>query len=364
MVGVGLIGGPAIGLGGVARLSVLVISLTLISRGVFYEVLRKLRIRGHLLESVVLIGSGPIGTELAEAMDEYPECGLNPVGFVDHAEAEGSSLPYLGDITDLPEIMRRVGARRAMFAFGQAREAEMIPIIRKCPPGSHFYVLLRFFELGVDNAPPALRADIGGFPVMQIRPPAPGNPLLLAKRVFDVAASAIALVFLAPVMAGCALAVHRSGPGPILFRQVRVGLDGRPFEILKFRTMHENDDSDVTWSVETDSRVTTAGRILRATHLDEIPQLFNVLRGEMSLVGPRPERPFFVEQFEDEIHGYRDRHRVRSGITGWSQVNGLVGDSSIEERARRDNWYIEHWSLWSDILIILRTIPTMSRRNR
>ncbi len=127
--------------------------------------------------------------------------------------------------------------------------------------------------------------------------------------------------------------------------------------------MTGNDDADTTRSGETDHRITAVGSVLRASHLDEMPQLFNVIRGEMSLVGPRPERPFFVEQFADEVHGYGDRHRVKSGITGWSQVNGLVGDSSIEERARRDNWYIENWSLWSDLMIMLRTIPTMSKRD-
>ena len=188
--------------------------------------------------------------------------------------------------------------------------------------------------------------------------------MLWMKRLIDLVVAAFCLVVFAPVMLVCATLVALSSPGPILFRQTRVGWNGSEFEILKFRTMTVNDDSDVTWTVENDTRVTSVGRILRASHLDELPQLVNVVRGEMSLVGPRPERPYFVDQFGEEVQGYRDRHRVKTGITGWSQVNGLVGDSSIEERARRDNWYIEHWTVWADILIVVRTFTTMLKRNR
>ena len=364
MVAVGLVVGPEVVLGDMVRWGILVIALTITARAVLYDVLRRLRSRGIALDPVVVVGAGPIAVDLVESMREHPECGLEPVGFVDHNPAQRSSLPYLGRVADLSEIMNTSGARHALFAFGMARESEMIATIRHCDPRSHYYVLLRFFELGVDCGPPDQRADIAGFPVLRIRPSAPGHPMLTMKRVFDVTASLIGLIVLAPVMALSAVAVRLSSPGPILFRQTRVGRDGVTFEILKYRSMTVNEDSDVTWSVETDNRVTPVGRFLRASHLDELPQLFNVLKGDMSLVGPRPERPFFVEQFGDDVRGYRDRHRVKSGITGWSQVNGLVGDSSIEERARRDNWYIEHWSFWSDLWIVIRTLPTMSRRNR
>ncbi|MCZ7629451.1 MAG: sugar transferase [Microthrixaceae bacterium] len=150
----------------------------------------------------------------------------------------------------------------------------------------------------------------------------------------------------------------------MFFRQVRIGLGGRPFEILKFRTMTVNDDSHTQWSVDQDDRVTAVGRFLRPSHLDELPQLINVLRGEMSLVGPRPERPHFVEQFSAEVDGYEHRHRVPVGITGWAQVNGYWGDSSIERRVRLDNRYIENWSMWRDLVITLRTIPTLLGRRR
>lgn len=364
MVGVGVVVGSTVALRDLARWGVLLVASILLVRIVLYDVLRRLRIRGIAVDPVVVVGAGPVAVDLAEAIEEHPECGLVPVGFVDYNAASRTSLPHLGRVADLSEIMDAAGARHALFAFGVARESEMIEAIRCCNPRSHYYVLLRFFELGVDGGPPNLRADIAGFPVLRIHPSAPGHPMMTMKRVFDVAASLLGLIVLAPVLVLSALAVRLSSPGPILFRQTRVGRDGVTFEIMKFRSMTVNDDSDVTWSVETDGRVTPVGRFLRASHLDELPQLLNVLKGEMSLVGPRPERPFFVEQFGDEVRGYRDRHRVKSGITGWSQVNGLVGDSSIEERARRDNWYIEHWSFWSDLLIVFRTLPTMSKRNR
>ena len=363
VVAVGFIGGSGVGLGDVVRLGLVILVAIVVARAGFYWLMRKVRSEGYALEPAIVVGAGSVGVDLATAFGEHPEIGLIPAGFVDHVEPANTVFPYLGAVGDLAAIMNRVGARHAIFAFGRVRESEMISTIRRSRPGSHFYVLVRFFELGVDPGPATRRADIAGYPVLQVRAPAPGHPMLKAKRIFDFVAASLGVIILSPLMAICALAVRLSSPGPILFRQLRVGRDGQEFEIMKFRTMTVNEDSDTTWSVETDNRITAVGSVLRASHLDEMPQLFNVIRGEMSLVGPRPERPFFVEQFADEVHGYGDRHRVKSGITGWSQVNGLVGDSSIEERARRDNWYIENWSLWSDLMIMLRTIPTMSKRD-
>ena len=167
----------------------------------------------------------------------------------------------------------------------------------------------------------------------------------------------------APVLALCALAVRlESGPG-ILFRQERVGLDGKPFPLLKFRSLRPatHDESATRWSIAFDDRLGPVGRFLRKTSLDELPQLWNVLRGQMSIVGPRPERPHFVEQFTNEFPAYLARHRVPSGLTGTSQVHGLRGNTSIEDRARLDNFYIEHWSLWADLKIMLRTAGAVLR---
>jgi lipopolysaccharide/colanic/teichoic acid biosynthesis glycosyltransferase len=165
----------------------------------------------------------------------------------------------------------------------------------------------------------------------------------------------------APLLAAAALAVAVSSKGPILFRQRRIGQHGRPFDLLKLRSMTINNDSDTTWNVALDVRVTRVGRILRRTSLDELPQLINVLKGDMSLVGPRPERPFYVLQFEETIPRYRDRHRAPVGLTGWAQIHGLRGDSSIDDRVRFDNNYIEHWSIWRDLSILARTLSAMLR---
>jgi lipopolysaccharide/colanic/teichoic acid biosynthesis glycosyltransferase len=161
-----------------------------------------------------------------------------------------------------------------------------------------------------------------------------------------------------------AVAVKLSSPGPVLFRQRRVGEAGRAIEVPKFRTMRVNGDSDTQWSPVGDDRITPVGRLLRRTSLDELPQLWTVLRGDMSLVGPRPERPHFVERFSVDVDGYRDRHRVPAGLTGWAQVHGLRGDTSISERVRFDNHYIEHWSVWRDVVVLARSAAEVMRGTR
>jgi exopolysaccharide biosynthesis polyprenyl glycosylphosphotransferase len=184
------------------------------------------------------------------------------------------------------------------------------------------------------------------------------------KRAFDSAVSASLLLIAAPIFGVLALGVKLTSPGPVYFRQRRIGKKGREVEILKFRSMRVNSESDTQWSVNDDARVTKLGAFMRKTSLDELPQLWNVLRGDMSLVGPRPERPYFVERFEREVPGYGDRHRVPVGLTGLSQVNGLRGDTSIEDRAWFDNHYIENWSVGGDLAILARTAGAMIKQVR
>jgi lipopolysaccharide/colanic/teichoic acid biosynthesis glycosyltransferase len=173
----------------------------------------------------------------------------------------------------------------------------------------------------------------------------------------------VLLLPLAPVLALCALAVRLEGGTGVIFRQKRVGLDGRVFELLKFRSMKASDDESATqWTVAADARIGPVGRTLRRTSMDELPQLINVLRGDMTLVGPRPERPHFVSQFTDELPRYVARHRVPAGLTGWAQIHGLRGDTSMKDRIRFDNYYIENWSLWLDIKILVRTVTAVLRR--
>lgn len=193
--------------------------------------------------------------------------------------------------------------------------------------------------------------------------PLPGPPGRRAKRALDAVAAGTALCFLAPVLAGCALAVRvADGPG-VIFRQERIGLGGRPFTLLKFRTLRPSDEGEAAtrWSIAHDLRLSGIGRLLRRTSLDELPQFWNVLRGDMSLVGPRPERPHFVRQFSAAYPGYQDRHRMPAGITGLAQIHGLRGDTSIADRARFDNHYIDSWSLWQDVTILVRTVCSVFR---
>jgi exopolysaccharide biosynthesis polyprenyl glycosylphosphotransferase len=198
---------------------------------------------------------------------------------------------------------------------------------------------------------------IGSIPIMRIRNPNLRGPTRLIKRVFDIAVSVTAVIILSPVLICAALAVRLEGGPGVIFRQVRVGRDGKQFELLKFRSMRPANhlESQTMWCVAADNRVGPVGRFLRCTSIDELPQLWNIIRGDMTLVGPRPERPHFVEQFSTQVDRYAYRHRVQVGLTGFAQVSGLRGDTSIADRARYDNFYIENWSLWLDIKIILRT---------
>jgi Undecaprenyl-phosphate glucose phosphotransferase len=188
--------------------------------------------------------------------------------------------------------------------------------------------------------------------------PAESIDYSILKRIFDIAFSASVIVFVSPLLLAIAVAIKLSSPGPILFRQERVGLSGRIFSMLKFRTMEVSTptDADTVWTTANDSRRTRVGALLRKTSLDELPQFFNVLTGDMSVVGPRPERPFFVRKFLQEVAQYNNRHQLKVGITGWAQVNGWRGDTAIEKRIEHDLYYVQNWSFALDLRIIVMTI--------
>jgi exopolysaccharide biosynthesis polyprenyl glycosylphosphotransferase len=347
----------------IVQILLFTVPLVLLGRLISFRLTALARSRGYDLDDTLIVGTGPVGVEVANALAENPQFGLVPCGFVDRFDDDDLPLPLVGKPENLPEILARTGARHVVLAFGAAGEEELVGIIRRCHVSNvQFYAVPRLFELGVSHED--VGHEVDGLPLVPVRSPGTASNMWPAKRAFDIAASSILLLLTSPIFLACALAVKITSPGPIFFRQVRVGIGGRPFEILKFRTMKVNDDSATQWSVDEDDRVTAAGKFLRPSHLDELPQLLNVVRGEMSLVGPRPERPHFVEQFGAEIDGYHYRHRVPVGITGWAQVNGYWGDTSIERRVRLDNRYIENWSLWRDLVIGLRTIPTLLGRRR
>jgi exopolysaccharide biosynthesis polyprenyl glycosylphosphotransferase len=342
------------------RVALLAVGFAVPGRVISFAILRRLRRHGALLEPAVILGAGEIGAEIARVLREDREYGIQPIGFLDSVSGN-LPLPVLGDVDELDRIVNRYDVRRAVVAFGPAREADMVKVLRTAVQHDvEVHIVPRFFDCGVAPEGPDTD-DVRGIPLYRVRRAALRAPAWMFKRVLDVIIAGTILVLGAPIIGLVALAVKLSSPGPILFHQTRVGQDGREIEVLKFRTLRHNDDSDTQWSVVGDARLTPIGPFLRRTSLDELPQLWSVMRGDMSLVGPRPERPFFVRRFSANVDGYKDRHRLPVGLTGWAQIHGLRGDTSIEERARFDNHYIEHWSLWRDLVVLGRTATEVVR---
>lgn len=334
------------------------IALVVVGRGFTYAGIRAFRRHG-LTERTLIAGSGYVGIELAHLLRAHPEYGLEPVAFVG-APFPNLPAPLIGDIAHLDEVVTRNAIRRVLVAFGPTREAELVGVLRTAVLRDvEVHVVPRFFEVGVAPRGPDVD-DIWGIPVYRVRQAALRAQAWRFKRALDVVVAAGMLVVTAPVMLAAAIVVKLSSPGPILFRQYRIGQYGQEIEVLKFRTLPA-DHVDSRWNASEGEYRNHAGRLLRRLSIDELPQLWNVLRGDMSLVGPRPERGYLVEQFSTSVYGYRDRHRLPVGLTGWAQVHGLRGETSLRERVRFDNQYIEHWSLWRDIVILVRTATAFFR---
>ena len=333
----------------------------LFGRLLAYAAIRAMRSHHRVTERTLIIGASPLSTQLATTLTDHPEFGLQPIGFLDVRRiASGASMAVLGDYSSLERVVRQFEVRRIIIGFG--RNLDLVQMVRNCQAlRVRTHLIARGGDLAI--APEAHHVDdVMGISLLRVPPPALGLPSRLrVKRALDVATAFVLLAVSAPIFVTAAAAVRLSSPGPVFFRQRRIGRGGKPFDLLKFRSMRVNADSDTTWSVAYDRRVTPIGRLLRKTSIDELPQLYNVLRGDMSLIGPRPERPHFVEQFGAEVPHYEDRHRAPVGITGWAQVNKLRGDTSITERVRMDNYYIEHWSPWLDLVIVLRTVGEILR---
>jgi exopolysaccharide biosynthesis polyprenyl glycosylphosphotransferase len=336
-------------------------------RGIVYTVFRRLRRIRKVAHPVVIVGTGEVGERLATAMLAHPEYGLRPLGFIDPEPTYRSArlpLPVLGGLDVLPATMHEHDVNDIVFAFSGAPDAQVVRIVRSyVRMDCQVFVVPRFFELyGADRRSHV--EVIWGVPLVRLRrwPLRPSHTLV--KRGTDIALSALALVLLSPILAVTALAVRIEGGPGIIFRQTRIGRNGAPFTLYKFRSMRPADEAerDTRWSIDGDERIGPVGGFIRRSGLDEAPQLVNVLRGDMSIVGPRPERPHFVRTFGKAVHGYRDRHRVPVGLTGLAQVNGLRGNTSIDDRVTFDNYYIDNWSLWTDVKIMLRTLRTFFRR--
>jgi exopolysaccharide biosynthesis polyprenyl glycosylphosphotransferase len=343
------------GTGGLLRLAIMSAVGVLLLRGVSYGLIRRMRVRAGWQEPAVILGAGTIAQRLATALAEHPEYGLEVLGALD--EVPGTdALPVLGPPDMLGRLIRERNVTRVLLAYGPFRDATVVDAVRTAARyGVDVEMVPRLYDAGSSPDRPEFE-HVRGIPLYRLHRAAPHARSWKAKRAFDIVVSAALLAAVWPVLAALAIAVRVSSPGPVLFRQVRIGQHGDPFELLKFRSMRVNTDSDETWNVAGDDRVSGIGKIMRRTSLDELPQLWNVLRGDMALVGPRPERPTFVEQFTEQVEGYETRHRLPVGLTGLAQVHNARGDSPIAERARLDNHYIEHWSLWRDVRIMFDTV--------
>jgi exopolysaccharide biosynthesis polyprenyl glycosylphosphotransferase len=299
---------------------------------------------------------------VVQRIQQTPRLGYDIVGMI---SADGQrpwpDLRTLGSVDEARAIIEREQLDEVIIAIPNADSEQLLDVISKCDRSTiGIKVVPDMFQM---MAGQMSIGELGGLPLLNMRDVALRGWKLTLKRAVDIVGSAVGLVFGAPIFFFLAALVKLDSPGPALFSQERMGIDGRRFFVIKFRSMRiDAEKSGPQWTMKNDPRRTRLGTMLRRTNLDELPQLINVLLGDMSLVGPRPEQPYYVEQFRAQIPRYMERHREKAGMTGWAQVNGLRGDTSIEERTKYDLWYIENWSVWLDIKIILLTLWQMLAR--
>jgi exopolysaccharide biosynthesis polyprenyl glycosylphosphotransferase len=326
---------------------------------------------GETLRPTLIVGAGEIGRLTAKRLLGHPELGMRPVGFLDKdpvvAREDDVTLPVLGASWDLEAVVRDHDVEQVIVTFSKAPHDVLLRLARRCEDlGVRIAYVPRLFDRMTER----VTVDhLVGLPLLTAEFVNPKSWQFAVKYAIDRLVAAFLIALVAPVMLAAAAAVYLSLGRPVLFRQIRVGRDGRSFEMLKFRSMRcaagtpaeavALPADTAPGGVEGEDLRTRVGDVLRRTSIDELPQLFNVLRGDMSLIGPRPERPAYVGLFGRSIRRYDDRHRVKSGITGWAQVNGLRGKTSISERAELDNYYVQNWSLWLDVKILLMTLAAV-----
>jgi exopolysaccharide biosynthesis polyprenyl glycosylphosphotransferase len=334
---------------------------------------RRSRRAGRSGSPTLIVGAGHVGRLLAKRLDENRDFGLRPVGFLDKDPLElgtnGSAPSVLGASWDFDRIVQEHRIEHVVFAFSTAPTEVFLRLLKRCEAlGVRTSLVPRLYEKATTEASVEC---LGGLPLVTRHARDPRGWQFAIKYALDRFTAALMLALVAPLFAALAIAVWISLGPPIFYRQERVGRDGKRFAMLKFRSMlpaAESEDDSLALAedtapggVEGTDRRTRVGAFMRQFSLDELPQLVNVAKGEMSFVGPRPERPEFVDVFEVTVHRYGDRHRVKSGITGWAQVHGLRGKTSIADRVEWDNYYIENWSLWLDFKIMLLTFVAVFR---
>jgi exopolysaccharide biosynthesis polyprenyl glycosylphosphotransferase len=333
---------------------------------------------GEALRPTLIIGAGKVGRLTAKRLLEHPEIGLKPIGFLDKdpmvAEDDALPMPVLGASWDLDRVAAQHDVQQVIITFSRAPHEVLLRLVKRCEElGLQVAFVPRLYEKITSKL---TIEHLGGIPFISARPTNPKGIQFVIKYAVDRLVAALFLILMLPLMLPAALAILVTLGRPLFFRQLRVGRDGRTFEMLKFRTMKPATEGPLgedlmdlppdtaPGGVEGDDRRTRLGTVLRRASIDELPQLLNVLKGEMSLIGPRPERPEFVGIFEQSVYRYTDRHRVKSGITGWAQVHGLRGKTSLSDRVEWDNYYIENWSLWLDLKVLLLTFLAVVRTPR
>ncbi len=341
------------------------IILTIIGREMDRQAIHSLRRAGIGRDNVLIIGSGDVARTITEKIRWSSDLGYNIVGAINGSPGSMvGDVPIIGTTGQLPELIDEHEVDEVIIALPEASHRELVQLVSKCQRGK---VNIKIYPDIFAYITGGLTVDdLNGMPMLSVRDVALRGWKLSLKRGMDIIGSFMGLVILSPVFLLTAILIKLESPGPVFFCQERMGLDGRPFPMIKFRSMRT--DAEKTgpgWTTAGDPRVTRVGGFMRKTNWDEIANLINVFYGQMSLVGPRPEQPYYVQRFREYIPRYMERHREKAGMTGWAQVNGLRGDTSILDRTKYDLWYVEHWSIWLDIKIVLRTVLQMVfRRNK
>lgn len=335
------------------------VALSTLSRGLVRRILRSFRKKGYNLKHILLVGYSRAAEKYIDRIVANPQWGYHICGVLDDKVPRGTlykGVKVLGDIDNLDIILPENKLDEIAVTLSLEDYDRLEEIVGRCEKAGVHTTFIPDYNRVIPSRP--YTEDLQGLPVINIRyVPLTNTVNWVIKRLVDIFGSIVAIILASPFMLVAAILVKTTSPGPVIFKQERIGLHNKPFKMYKFRTMEvQKPSAEATkWTVRNDPRVTKVGKVLRRTSIDELPQLFNILKGDMSLVGPRPERPLFVEKFKEEIPRYMVKHQVRPGLTGWAQVNGYRGDTSIRKRIEYDLYYIENWTLGLDFKILFLT---------